>query len=146
MRRTLTDAVMLRAAKRRLAEHLATRPATKAEADAIRDHFEAEAASLRAAAGQLADPKIEVGALRRREWTDATMRESRPVWPAVYREIRACREDRGRLEHAARLAESQAAAWECDGPDMSAAWEATRAELQARVDYYARLVAATEVA
>jgi len=124
MRVKLTDEAMLKAAQRRLAEHLNTRPATRAEAAVIHEQFYREADACL----QMAD-----------EWRALSLQSINGPWGAytdAIKEAARCKADASKLMLAAK-------AWECPGEDMRLAWEAARDELQDRVDYYSRLVART---
>lgn len=141
--RRLTDHQMLRAAQRRLDEHLSTRPATAAEAAEIRRGLLAEAAAYREAAGSYREIRYSPHDLRRRVEVGRTVTGemiTRPLWPTIYSEIRETRQERNRLEHFAKQAEMHAHAWICEGEDLSDVWESTRDELQGRVDYYRGLI------
>lgn len=133
MRKQLTNQWMLRAAQQRLAEHMATRPATRAEADTIRQthldaavELEADAKSViyqPRTAAEIGRGKHAVG-----DQHQEGIRHSQSLTESLHLRAMAAKE---------RL---HAAAWECDSDDMTAIWEATRSELQARVDHYQRLV------
>ena len=133
MRRRITDAQMLTAARRQLADHLATRPATRSEATQIADRHRARAAQLRSYADQIdGASEPSVGWRPGPDTIRARHAESRDG-------VRLMREGSG-MRNQAKTCESRARAWElvASGPD-GAAWEETRVEYQGRVDYYAGL-------
>lgn len=136
MRRPLTDEVMLRAAKKRLAEHLETRPATKQEAGEIRDDFLAMARNFR--------DDAEVHRQRARGvLPDFEVRQTEGViwiWVRPFGYSTANLKEAGFLENEARKCEMQAAAWECPDADMTQVWEQARQEFEQRVAYYQQLV------
>jgi hypothetical protein len=126
--RELNDSVMLQAAQRRLSEHLATRPATDVERDAIRQLLLTEAAACESRKHNRYTPRTaaDIGhgphAVEEQHWEGICVAQS-------------CQEGLRQANLAMRL-QLQAAAWE---GSMETAWEKTRVDLQARVDHYQRL-------
>ena len=131
MRPALTDIAMLRAAERRLADHLRLRPSTAADRAAIVAAESERADKLAAAAAQLrAAPSLDAAgrvaavgrgaqcvALQHDEGRDACHR------------VRAAME----LDRLAAIHRMRADAWRAA---TDATYEATAAEYRARVDYY----------
>lgn len=107
----LSDRAMLAAARRALARHLATRPASAIEAADCRQ--------------QLLDRAAEQDRLSRERLPPLSSGASAGVMSGLW--------------HAAQASRLRLDA-ECWAVDQAAAWERTRAELQARVDHYAALV------
>lgn len=133
MRKQLTDQVMLTAAKKRLAEHLETRPATKAEADEIRQSYLNSAERLEQAAVDVVYRPKTAAEIGRGKHAVAAQHAEGIMHSQSLTEA-------GRLRQQAGTERLRAAAWECEGDDMTDVWEQTRQELQGRVDYYQRLV------
>lgn len=132
--KTLTNQQMLAAAKRTLAEHLATRPATETEADAMRQrHLDAAERLEREAASMVYQPRTAAEIGRGPHAVAEQHREGIKAAQALQESLR--------LRAAAARERLHAAAWDCDSCAMAATWEATRAELQGRVDYYEGLAA-----
>ena len=129
MRKQLTDAVMLQAAQKRLAEHMETRPASAHERDAIRDRLMAEAAECEKKSLERYKPRTSAEIGRGPYAIEEQHSEGRMVAESVLEGLRQ--------DNMAMRLRMEAAAW---GGDMAEAWEVTRIELQARVDYYQRLV------
>jgi hypothetical protein len=130
MRKQLTNAAMLKAAQQRLAEHMATRQATDSERDAIRDRLLAEAAECERRSHERYTPRTASEIGHGPHAVEEQHGEGQLVAASVLEGLR-------QANLAMRL-RMQAAAW---GGDMGTAWEATRIELQARVDHYQGLVA-----
>lgn len=130
MRRTLTDADMLRAATRALDAHLATRPATAAEALSIATAYEAQALSLRNSASDYRaqnTPILDVGhgVTVRAPWGRSTA--------LVQAALSA--------DQQALQASSHATAWQQIATTGDAAWLNTLADLRGRLAFYAARVA-----
>lgn len=135
MRQTLTNQQMLAAARKRLAEHVSTRPASRREANARRQaHLDAANKLDARAVSVVTRPRTasEIG-----HGPDASdeqhvdgIAHSRSITQKLHHQANAAKE---------RLC---AVAWECDDEDMTEVWEGTRTELQERVDYYNRLAIA----
>jgi hypothetical protein len=124
--KTLTNNDMLTAARRRLSQHLATRPATEAERAAIQAQHLADAAQCDAASQRVYQPRTAAevgrgaGAIAERHQDGIAVAQS--LQAALY------------ARRNADLCRMRAAAWATPAIEL---WEATRVELQARVDYYA---------
>ena len=131
MRTQLTDDAMLAAAQKRLGGHLETRPATKDEADAIRDTHLSEADRLEQAAHDAVHkPRMAAEIGHGPHAVDARHQESI--------QHSASLKEKMRLQQRARDERAKAAAW---NDATLTVWQATRDELQARVDHYQRLKA-----
>lgn len=126
----ITNARMLAAAQARLAAHLQTRPATDSERDTIRANYLAEAAKCEARSHDRYTPRTASEIGHGPDAVELQHVEGRLVAASVLEGLRQ--------SNLAMRLRMQADAW--TGP-MSAAWDRTRQELQARVDYYAGLVA-----
>lgn len=135
-----SDHQCLRAAERALAAHLATRPATTAEALAIAASHRAEHAALIAGAKRLehayAHPPIVDG---RGAWV-ATEKHAAGIVATQHLQ------EAGRTRQAAIRPLMLAEAWEAIAPDPSVAWEQTRGELETRAAYYRGLIDARAAA
>ena len=129
MRTQLTDGVMLAAAKKRLGEHLETRPATKDEADAIRDAHLSEADRLEQAARDAVHKPRTAAEIGHGPHAVEVKRQESIRHSASLKEML-------RLQQRARDERAKAAAW---NDDTLTVWQATHDELQARVDHYQRL-------
>jgi hypothetical protein len=132
----ITDRDCLRDARRALAEHLATRPATPSEARDIAERHRARESTLLAQAAELralrCPTAAEIG------HGPGAPREQHIAAVAVA----LAGNDAAHLEALAVRPRMAADAWEriADRPDL--AYATTTAELQARVDYYRKRVKA----
>ncbi len=132
MRNQLTNQRMLTAAKERLAEHLATRPSTALEASKIRQEYLDAASELETdAKSVVCHPRTATEIGRGEHVIDAQH------WEAVYH-AQSLQESL-HLRALAAKERLHAAAWDCDGDDMTAVWNAARDEFQTRVDHYQKL-------
>jgi len=129
MRKQLTNAAMLGTAQRRLAEHMATRPATDSERDAIRDGLLADAAECESRSHERYTPKTAAEIGRGPHAVEGQHDEGRKAAASVLEGMRQ--------SNLAMRLRMRAAAW---SGDMATAWESTRVELKARVDHYQSLV------
>lgn len=128
MRKPISNLQMLLAARRRLAEHMQTVPATAAQAADITEFYERKAEECRAKAADLFENSTEFH--EGEQPGTAGLRANYRVKASL--ELRNC----------AAHYDLHADAWR---KSTDATWDATRDELQARVDYYESLVrAATE--
>lgn len=125
----LSDRAMLAAARRALARHLATRPASAIEAADCRQ--------------QLLDRAAEhdrLSRLRHRPLTASEIGHGPDAVQIQHAEGRAVTASvMSGLWHAAQASRLRLES-DCWAVDQAAAWDRTRAELQARVDHYAALV------
>lgn len=128
MARTLTNEDMLRAARRALKAHMATRPMTADESEAARRHHIDVADQLDAAA-----------ATELARATGSHLRSSEMgLDPWVLRPCTAVRHDYVMDMHA--MAADRRMRAESVPSNPQAAWEATRDTLEARIVHYSRLV------
>lgn len=137
--KSLTDRDMLRAAERALEAHLASRPASRSEAQQLADEFRAAATRhIRSAEALEGCAPPTADAFGRGPWVPD---ERSAANRAHTRDL----QEAGRLRQMAVKATGKAEAWDlvAGGPE-GAAWEMTRAEYQARVDYYRGLIEARE--
>lgn len=139
--KTLTDSHMLDAAKRRLAAHIATRPATIAEAAKIAAAYRTAAASLREQAASLFAIRPRTAAER----VDLVGRgaDCIALQHSDGRMVNAAVKESMELERQANGQDMHAEAWERISREAEGAtWTATREELEGAVAYYERLIAA----
>lgn len=130
MQTKLTSKAMLAAAQKQLAAHLATRPATDTERDTIRQDLLSAAAECDRRVGLRYRPQTASEIGHGPDAVELQHVEGRLVAQSVLEGMRQ--------QNLAMRYRMQADAWV--GPS-TAAWDRTRSELQARVDYYAGLVA-----
>jgi hypothetical protein len=127
----LTNTDMLVAARKALSAHLSTRPRTETEREAARQAALAEAAACDARSQHIYQPRV-VSDIGRGPWVpDAQHSEGVLVAHSVCESLRQ-RNCADRARMVARSLETPA----------QQAWQDTLIELQGRVDYYSRLVAA----
>ena len=133
MRKKISNAKMRWAAERRLADHLATRPATVAEAAEIAAAARADADSLDAAIQAARDAAgAPTPAFRHKRAGEIRANANRAS-------ARTRNEIVSALTPEALHARLTAEAWERVAEAPRAVWDATRAELAARVDFYRAL-------
>lgn len=138
---TLTTRDMLNAAQRRLDEHRKLRPAMTAEAAQIARGYRAQAEDLRDRAAPLKNRPMR---------TAAEIGHGPHAVAAQHGDAIMAAEDRAEaalMEHHARLADGQAEAWEriAGEPEGKTYFEVLN-ELEARVDFYQRLLSSETAA
>ena len=127
----LTNNDMLIAARKALSAHLSTRPRTETEREAARQAALNEAAACDARSQQVYQPRV-VSEIGRGPWVPEEQHvEGVKVAHSVSESLRQ-RNYADRARMVARSLETPA----------QQAWQETLTELQGRVDYYSRLVAA----